>query len=175
MNTSSLLRRTSLILGTVFQLSILDSQAFNFTLHEQSGLTGFINGGGGGTVVITPIGTDHWTVTVTDPRIGNSTSPTLSLAFIEPELVSGMTAYNNVQVLSVNPGVAVFDVLSDEFSPYSTIVPNNTPAQIGTTDIDPIILRFNDMSDVPEPGIASLLVGTPAILLFAGRRARHAP
>ena len=50
----------------------------------------------------------------------------------------GLTAYNNVQVLSVAPGTATFDVLSDEFSPYATIIPNNTTAPIQNTSLQMI-------------------------------------
>ena len=172
MNTANPCYRASLLIGTVLQLATLDSQAITFALQEQGGLTGFVIGGGG-SVVITPTGTDHWIVSVTDARIGNATAPTLNLAFIEPELVSGMTAYNNVQVLSVNPGIAVFDVISDEFSPYSMILANNTTSLIQGTDIEPISIRFNDIADnIPEPGIASLLGAGVVMLLFSRRRGR---
>ena len=93
MNTPNLCRRACLLIGTVLQAASLDCHAFTLALQEQGGLTGIIVAGGG-SVVITPTGPDHWTVSVMDPRIGNPTSPTVNLAFIEPELVSGMTAYN---------------------------------------------------------------------------------
>jgi hypothetical protein len=90
---------------------------------------------------------------------------------VEPETVAGLTAYNNVQVLSVSPGVATFDVLSDEFSPYSTIVPNGIPNPIQNTDIEMISLKFTDVADsVPEPGSASLVAGG-ALLLWLRRAA----
>lgn len=170
MNHSNLMLRKSLYVGIILGGSTLAGHAFTLALQEQSGLIGAISGGGG-PVVITPVGPDHWTVSVSDPRIGNPTSPTLNLAFIEPELVGGLTAYNNVQVLSVNPGVAVFDVLSDEFSPYSTVVANNTSFLIQGTDIEPIFMKFNDIADtIPEPQVAGLLLASTALLVFLRTR-----
>ena len=154
--------------GAVLQLSALHTRAFTFSLQEQGGLTGLVNGGGG-LVTINPLGTDHWQVIVQDTRIGNPISAGLSLAYIEPEPVGGFTAYNNVQVLSVSPGIATFDVVSDEISPYANIVPNGASVQIQGTDIDTISLRFTDFADtIPEPGFASLFLGG-TVLLFLKR------
>src|ERR1051325_6281965 len=166
MHISTLLRRGLVLVGVIAHLSTGNLQAFTFTLQEQGGLTGFVNGGGG-SVLITPIGTDHWQVIVQDARIGNPINPTFSLAFIEPEPVGGFTAYNNIQVLSVVPGTATFDVLSDEISPYSSVFPNAATALIQNTDVEGIFLKFVDTADsVPEPGSASLLVaGTVLIWL----------
>ncbi len=156
-------------------LSTTSVRAFTFTLQEQGSLTGFVNGGGG-SVIITSLGSDHWQVDVIDSRIGTSLNPTINLAFIEPELVSGMTAYNNIQVLSVVPGQATFDVLSDEFSPYSTVIPNNTPALIQNTTIEPIYLRFNDFADgVPEPAATTFLVGSALATLRRPSRGTRRP
>jgi hypothetical protein len=146
--------------------------ALTLSLQEQGALTGFVVGGGGA-VTITPTATDHWQVTLQDPRIGNAINPNFNLAFVEPETVAGMTAYNNVQLLNLVPGVAVFDVLSDEFSPYSTIVPNGNSAPIQNTDIDLISIKFTDFADsVPEPGTVSLLL-CGALLLLARRQANN--
>jgi hypothetical protein len=94
----------------------------------------------------------------------------MSLAYTEPELVGGYTAYNNIQVLSVSPGTAIFDVLSDEISPYATILPNGVPFQIQNTSVEPIVLKFTDYADsIPEPSVASpFFSGTT--LLFLKRR-----
>ena len=82
-----------------------------------------------------------------------------------------MTAYNNLQVFSISPGNLNFDVLSDEFSPYSTIVPNGNTAPFQNTDMGPIFLTFNDIADtVPEPGAVSLLLAGGVLLLFKRRR-----
>jgi hypothetical protein len=118
------------------------------------------------------LGTDHWQVTVQDPGIGNPISAGMSLAYIEPETVGGNTAYNNIQVLSVVPGTATFDVLSDEISPYATILPDSTVAPIQATDNQTLYLRFTDVADlVPEPGSAGLLLCGAALLLCRWRRA----
>jgi hypothetical protein len=169
MNIFALIRRTLVLLATVLHLSTLDTQAFIFSLQEQGGLSGSVNGGGG-SVVVNPIGVDHWTVTVQDARIGNPITA-VSLAYVEPETVGGYTAYNNVQVLSVVPGTAVFDVLSDEISPYSTIAPNGATFLIQNTDSQPIFLTFTDLADtIPEPSSAGLFFG--GALLVWLRRAR---
>src|SRR5436309_3271169 len=97
MNFSSPFRSVFLLIVTVLFFCALNTHAFTISLQEQGALTGSIVGGGG-PVIITPIGIDHWSVVVQDPRIGNPTSPPFNLAFIEPETVSGMTAYNNLQV-----------------------------------------------------------------------------
>ena len=137
----------------------LNTHAFTLTLQEQGGLTGAINGGGG-PVIINPMGVDHWNVIVQDPRIGNAVGPASSLAFTEPETVFGLTAYNNILVLNVAPGLLSFDVLSDEFSPYAIIMPNATPAPLQNPDVEMITLRFVDFADaVPEPSVLSLLLG----------------
>jgi hypothetical protein len=150
--------------SAAFCLAFFDARAFTFSLHEQGGLTGFVNGGGG-TVTISPFAPDHWQVTLQDPRIGNSNAAPLSLAYIEPETVGGQTAYNNIQVLSVVPGTAVFDVLSDEISPYAMIVADGAVIPIQATDIETINLRFTDVADViPEPASATLLLGGGALL-----------
>jgi hypothetical protein len=146
-----------------------NSSAFTFSLHEQGGLTGFVNGGGG-TVTINLLGPDHWQVMVADARIGNATGPVFSLAYIEPELVLGNTAYNNIQVLSVGPGLATFDVLSDEISPYSTMLADSTVFPIQATDIETINLRFTDVADtIPEPA-SGMLLGLGAAGVWLGRR-----
>ena len=159
--------------GAVVHLSTFHARAFTFSLDEQGGLTGFVNGGGG-SVTISLLGTDHWQVMVQDARIGAPIGAGLSLAYIEPEPVSGFTAYNNVQVLSVSPGIALFDVLSDEISPYANIVPNGAPIQIQSTSIEPIVLRFTDYADsVPEPSVASLFLGAAALLFLKRSPARR--
>jgi hypothetical protein len=168
MKTSYLIRYGTALVGAVVHLSICPTHAFTFSLQEQGGLTGFVNSGSG-TVTINPLGADHWQVIVQDARIGNPIGAGLSLAYTEPEPVGGFTAYNNIQVLSVTPGTAIFDVLSDEISPYSTIVPNGVTFQIQNTDIQPIGLNFNDFADtVPEPGFATLILGGGALLLLKG-------
>jgi hypothetical protein len=173
MKTHYLLRYGMALAGAAVQLSICHTQAFTFSLQEQGGLTGFVNTGSG-TVTITPLGTDHWQVTVQDTRIGNPITAGLSLAYIEPEPVGGFTAYNNIQVLSVTPGTAIFDVLSDEISPYANIVPNGATVPIQNTDNQPISLTFTDIADtVPEPGFASLLLGGATLLFLKGRSARR--
>jgi hypothetical protein len=173
MKTSSLIHYGLALAGAVVHLSAFNTQAFTFSLDEQGGLTGFVNGGGG-LVTIANLGTDHWKVTVQDARIGAPIGAGLSLAYTEPELVGGFTAYNNVQVLSVVPGQATFDVLSDEISPYAVPVQNGFPFQIQSTSIEPIILKFTDYADtVPEPSVASLFLGGAALLfLKRGRRYR---
>src|SRR5262245_21318238 len=90
-------------------LSTFHSAAFTLSLTEQGTLSGSIVGGGG-VVTIIPIATDHWTVSIQDPRIGNPAGPPFALAFTEPETVNNLTAYNNIQVLSLSPGNAVLDV-----------------------------------------------------------------
>ena len=166
----SFIRRRLLVVGVVLHLCAFTAHAFTISLHEQGGLTGFIMGGGN-PLLITQTAVDHWSVTVQDPRIGNPINPTFNLAFVEPETVSGFTAYNNVQMLSVSPGTATFDVLSDEFSPYSTIVPNGGTNPFQNTDIQMISMTFMDLGDsVPEPASANLLLGGALLILF--RRAR---
>ena len=154
------------MVAAAFQLCTWNTQAFTISLQEQGALTGSIVGGGG-SVIITPLATDHWSVTVQDPRIGNPISPPFNLAFVEPETVSGLTAYNNLQVLSTSPGTINFDVLSDEFSPYSTTVQNGGTAPFQNTDIQMVSVMFTDFADsVPEPGSFGLLaVGSVLILL----------
>ena len=134
MKISFLLRRASLLAAALLHFCTMHSQGFTISLQEQGALTGSIVGGGG-SVTINQIGVDYWKVIVQDARIGNPTSPPSNLAFTEPETVSGMTAYNNLQVLSVSPGTLTFDVLSDEFSPYSTIVGNGATAPFQGTDM----------------------------------------
>jgi hypothetical protein len=173
MKTPSLIHYGLALAGVVVHLSTFHTRAFTFSLQEQGGLTGFVNGGGG-SVTINPLGTDHWQVIVQDARIGNSNSPSLSLAYPEPELVGGFTAYNNVQVLSVSPGTAIFDVLSDEISPYSTIVPNGATFLIQNTDVQPISLNFIDYADtVPEPSVASLVLSGATLLFLKRGRGHH--
>jgi len=172
MKTSTLIHYGLALAGVVVHLSTFNTQAFTFSLDEQGGLTGFVNGGGG-SVTINPLATDHWQVTVQDARIGAPIGAGLSLAYTEPELVSGYTAYNNIQVLSVSPGTAIFDVLSDEISPYSITLPNGVPFQIQNTSIEPIVLKFTDYADtVPEPSVASLFLGG-ATLFFLRRVCCH--
>jgi hypothetical protein len=159
----------------LFYLALLagipfSSRAVTFSLHEQGGLTGFVNGGGG-SVFISPTGTDHWLVTLQDSRIGNPISAGVSLAYTEPETVGGNTAYNNIQVLSVVPGTATFDVLSDEISPYATIVADGLVFPIQLTDNETIYLKFTDVADtIPEPASASLLLCAGALVLRRQRR-----
>jgi hypothetical protein len=156
--------------GIAVHLSTFHARAFTFSLDEQGGLTGFVNGGGG-TVTINLLGTDHWKVIVQDTRIGAPIGAGMSLAYTEPELVAGHTAYNNIQVLSVSPGTAVFDVLSDEISPYATILPNAVPFQIQNTSIEPIVLKFTDYADsIPEPSVTSLFLGGAALLFLKRTR-----
>lgn len=145
--------------------------AFTFTLEERGGLTGYVVGGGG-SVSIASIGPDHWQVTVTDASIGNQVGIPARMAFMEPELVAGLTAYNNIQLLSLNPGQAVFDVLSDEFSPYAIVIPNGASFPAVATDIQGINLRFIDHSDhnVPEGGTTALLLGLSWIVIRRNRR-----
>jgi hypothetical protein len=166
MNISTLLRSGLVSAAAVLHLSTFDSQAFTISLQEQGGLTGVVSGGGG-SVIINPMAMDHWKVTVLDPRIGNPLNPSFNLAFVEPETVANLTAYNNVQVLSVSPGTLVFDVLSDEFSPYMNIAPNGSTSPFQNTDIDMVSLKFMDFADsVPEPGSASVfLIGGVLALL----------
>ena len=172
MKTSTLLHHGLALASVVVHLSTFHARAFTFSLDEQGGLTGFVNGGGG-SVTINLLGPDHWQVTVQDARIGTPIGAGMSLAYTEPELVGGYTAYNNIQVLSVSPGNAIFDVLSDEISPYATILPNAVPFQIQNTSIEPIVLKFTDYADsVPEPSVASLVLGGAA-LIFLGRVRRH--
>jgi hypothetical protein len=175
MTNSSLIRCGLALVAANLCLSTFNTQAFTFSLQEQGGLTGSVGPGGGGSVTISPLGVDHWQVTLTDSRIGNSNSPTFSLAYTEPELVGGRTAYNNVQVLTVSPGIATFDVLSDEVSPYATVVPNGATVPIQSTDLQPISLVFTDIADtVPEPGFASLFLGG-AVLVLLNRARRRGP
>src|SRR5258706_1274105 len=82
----------SLIIAAVLQLCTLNSPAFTISLQEQGSLTGSIVGGGG-SVIINPIASDHWSVTVQDMRIGNPTNPPSNLAFIEPTTLIAMTAF----------------------------------------------------------------------------------
>jgi len=147
------------------------THAFTFTLEERGGLTGSVVGGGG-SVTIASIGPDHWQVTVADLRIGNQVGIPARMAFQEPELVSGLTAYNNVQLLSLTPGQAVFDVLSDEFSPYAVVIPNGASFPAVATDIQGISLRFIDHSDhdLPETGATALLLGAACLVLGQRRR-----
>jgi hypothetical protein len=157
------------LISLLLLCSGITTPALTLSLQEQGGLSGLVVGGGG-TVTITTLATDHWQVTLQDPRIGNPTSPSFNLAFIEPETVAGMTAYNNIQLLNIVPGTAVFDVLSDEFSPYSTIVPNGNAAPIQNTDVDLLSIKFTDFADtVPEPGSYSLLLGG-AVLVSVRRQ-----
>ncbi len=166
MKTSSVLHYGLALAGVVVHLSTFHARAFTFSLDEQGGLTGFVNGGGG-TVTINLLGTDHWKVTVQDTRIGAPIGAGMSLAYTEPELVGGRTAYNNIQVLSVSPGTAIFDVLSDEVSPYAVTLPNGVSFQIQNTSVEPIILKFTDYADsVPEPSVASLLLGGTALFFL---------
>jgi hypothetical protein len=175
MKSPTLSNHLLLLSWAVLCCARVNSSAFTFSLHEQGGLTGFVNGGGG-TVTVNPLGTDHWQVFVQDSRIGNSNAVPLSLAYIEPELVGAYTAYNNIQVLSVVPGTAVFDVLSDEISPYSTIMPDGGVAPIQPTDNETIYLRFTDTADmIPEPSSISLLLGGSALLLFRRSGWRRQP
>jgi len=166
-------------LGAVICLVAVNSHAFTVSLLEQGNLTGFVVGGGG-TVTINPIAADHWSVTVTDPRIGNAVGLPFNLAFTEPETVFGLTAYNNLQVFSMSPGVLTFDVLSDEFSPYSTVVPNMATAPFQNTDIDLVSIKFTDIADsAPEPGTATLFLAGVAVILLKrfhpGRSVRQIP
>jgi hypothetical protein len=170
MKTSSVLHYGLALAGIAVHLSTFNTRAFTFSLDEQGGLTGFVNGGGG-TVTINLLGPDHWQVTVQDSRIGAPIGAGMSLAYTEPELVGGYTAYNNIQVLSVSPGTAMFDVLSDEISPYATILPNAVPFQIQNTSIEPIVLKFTDYADsIPEPSVASLFLGGAALLFLKRTR-----
>src|ERR1043166_6277417 len=150
MQISSLLRRESLLVAAAFQLCTWNTQAFTISLQEQGALTGSIVGGGGA-VIITPLGTDHWSVNVQDPRIVTALSP----------------PFNNLQVLLTSPEPITFDVLSDEFSPYSTTVQNGGTAPFQNTDIQMVSVMFTDFADsVPEPGSFGLLaVGSVLILL----------
>jgi hypothetical protein len=158
MKTPSFILRAFLVLGILAQITTTETHAITIFLQEQGPLTGFLNGGTG-SVIINQTATDHWNVIVQDPRIGHPINPNFSLAFTEPETVSGMTAYNNVQVLSVAPGIATFDVLSDEFSPYSTIVANGGTSFIQNTDVEMISMKFTDFADtVPEPTCGALLL-----------------
>ena len=143
--------------------SAMHCSAFTLALQEQGALTGGIVGGGG-SVLITPIATDHWQVTIQDPRIGNPAGPPLSLAFTEPETVNNLTAYNNIQLLSLSSGQAVLDVLSDEFSPYANIFPNASTALVENTDVEPFSLKFTDVADsAPEPNCGVLFLGAGII------------
>ena len=170
MNTSTFLRRALVLAAATLYVSSFETHAITLFLQEQGPLTGFLNGGTG-SVLINQTAMDHWIVTIQDSRIGTPINPSFSLAFVEPETVSGFTAYNNVQVLSVAPGMATFDVLSDEFSPYSTTVQNGNTAMIQNTSIEPIFMNFTDFADsVPEPSSAVLLVG--GSLLIWLKRAR---
>src|SRR5215467_8900987 len=85
----------------VMGLATFHAGAFTLSLTEQGSLSGSIVGGGG-VVTTTPIATDHWTVTIQDPRIGNPAGPLFALAFTEPETVNNLTAYNNIQLLSLS-------------------------------------------------------------------------
>jgi len=155
-------------------LASFNSEAFTLSLTEQGTLSGSIVGGGG-LVTITPIATDHWTVTIQDPRIGNPAGPPFALAFIEPETVNNLTAYNNIQLLSLSPGSAVLDVLSDEFSPYANIFPNNATALVQSTDVEPFALKFNDFADsAPEPGSFTFLLAAGVVALSKRSRANTA-
>ena len=152
-------------------LATFRSGAFTLSLTEQGTLSGFIVGGGG-VVTITPIGTDHWTVSIQDPRIGNPAGPPFALAFTEPETVNNLTAYNNIQLLSLSPGNALLDVLSDEFSPYANIFPNNATALVQSTDVEPFALKFNDIADsAPEPSSVTLLLGAGVLAYLKRFRA----
>jgi hypothetical protein len=172
MTTPSFSRRLYLLLVIALFLVTFRANAITIFLQEQGGLTGSLNGGSG-TITINQVATDHWHVIVQDPRIGNPINPGFSLAFTEPETVFGLTAYNNVQMLSVTPGVAHFDVLSDEFSPYSTILPNGAVSPFQNTDVEMISMKFTDFADsVPEPGTGILsLMG---VLLLARKASAEA-
>jgi hypothetical protein len=169
MNLTTSLRYGLVSVVLVLCLSALDGWAFTISLQEQGALTSV--GGGAGSLTISSIGTDHWSVAVTNASIGGPIGPGFNLAFVEPEQVSGMTAYNNVQVTLATSGVLIFDVLSDEFSPYATIVPNGGTAPLQNTSSGMISLQFTDFADsVPEPGIASFgLAGAVALLLIRKR------
>ena len=79
-----------------------------------------------------------------------------------------------MQVLSVLPGHATLDVLSEEISPYAVTVQNGFPFQIQNTSVEPIILKFTDYADtVPEPSVANLFLG--GALLFLKRERCHHP
>jgi len=169
MKISSFIQLGILSLGAT--LTSFQSAAFTLSLTEQGTLSGFIVGGGG-VVTITPIGTDHWTVSIQDPRIGNHAGPPFALVFTEPETVNNLTAYNNIQLLSLSPGSAVLDVLSDEFSPYANIFPNNGTALVQSTDVEPFALKFNDIADsAPEPSSVTLLLGAGVLAYLKRFRA----
>lgn len=171
MKSHSTLHQGLVIAALSFSLLAPQSHAFTFTLEERGALTGYVVGGGG-TVTIASIGSDHWRVTVNDASIGNLVGIPARMAFVEPELVSGLTAYNNVQLLSLIPGQAVFDVLSDEFSPYAVVIPNGASFPAAATDIQGISLRFIDHSDhdLPETGTTALLLGAACLALGNWRR-----
>jgi len=171
MKTSSLARIPFTAVCIMINLFVLQCSGFTLALQEQGALTGGIIGGGG-PVIITPIATDHWQVTIQDPRIGNPAGPPFALAFIEPETVNNLTAYNNVQLLSLSPGQAVLDVLSDEFSPYANIVPNGATALVENTDVQPFSLQFTDFADsAPEPNCGMLFVAAGLVAWWKrGRR-----
>ena len=162
--------RTS-ALASVVLCCALPASALTVSLQEQGSLTGFVVGGGG-TVSVSPLGTDHWQVTVQDAAIGNPTGPGMNLAYTELETVRGLTAYNNILVLSVVPGTATFDVISDEPSPYAIVLPDSAVFPIQTTDIQTVNLQFTDVADsVPEPSSAGLLFGGALLLFWRARRA----
>jgi hypothetical protein len=77
-------------------------------------------------------------------------------------------------MLSLVPGVATFDILSDEFSPYATIIPNAGTALFQPTDIDNIFLKFTDFADsVPEPGAVAIISIGLSLLWLKRRTQAH--
>jgi hypothetical protein len=176
MTPRSLKQLSSFIYVAIALVTIVPASrvaAFTVAFQEQGGLNGLIVGGGG-SLSISNIGPDHWQITLQDSRIGNPTGPSARLAFIEPETVSGFTAYNNIQMLSLVPGVATFDILSDEFSPYATIVPNAGTAIFQPTDMDNIFLKFTDFADsVPEPGAVGIISIGLSLLWLKRRTQAH--
>jgi len=102
-------------------------------------------------------------------------NPCLVSAVSQAIEVNNLTAYNNIQLLSLSPGSAVLDVLSDEFSPYANIFPNNATALVQSTDVEPFALKFNDFADsAPEPGSFTFLLAAGVVALSKRSRANTA-
>jgi len=151
---------------------------FELTLIENSSTSLTYTYDGPSTFMITPNGSDHWTVSVMS---GSATFFDFTWDWIEPE---DSNKVNEVYSGDMTATHTSFSVISDESllqygGGVGTLLPNNTttPTFVGSDGVIGIVLTFNDLAAapeaaVPETGSTLGLLGIAAIALVGFRRLR---
>jgi len=166
------------VLGTYSANAAQPVPPFELTLIENSSTNLTYTYDGPSTFMITPNGSDHWTVSVMS---GSATFFDFTWDWIEPE---DSNKVNEVYSGDMTATHTSFSVISDESllqygGGVGTLLPNNTttPTFVGSDGVIGIVLTFNDLAAapeaaVPETGSTLGLLGIAAIALVGFRRLR---